>query len=133
MRFDVRGVDHLRIGGPPTPGQLAEQVLPQPAPRPAHEAVIDCRRRAILGWAIAPAAAALENMHDPADDPAIVNPLHTSVGKCRAIRAHCSSLSQNKFLRMIPIPSKNESESYCQRRKLMSFDPSLSSLQAAAR
>ena len=28
----------------------------------------------------------------------------TSVGKCGSIRAHCSSLSQNKFLRMTPIP-----------------------------
>jgi hypothetical protein len=28
----------------------------------------------------------------------------TSVGKCGSIRAHCSSFSQNKFLRMIPIP-----------------------------
>jgi hypothetical protein len=30
--------------------------------------------------------------------------LRTSVGKCGSIRAHYSSLSQNKFLRMIPIP-----------------------------
>jgi hypothetical protein len=45
-------------------------------------------------------------MHDPADDPAIVYPLtpRTSLGKYGPIRAHCSSLSQNKFLRMIPIP-----------------------------
>jgi hypothetical protein len=30
----------------------------------------------------------------------------TSVGKCGSIRAHCSSFSQKRFLRMIPIPSK---------------------------
>lgn len=30
----------------------------------------------------------------------------TSVGKCGSIRAHCSSLSQNKLRRMIPIPCK---------------------------
>jgi hypothetical protein len=42
-------------------------------PRPA-QAVIDGCWRAIFGRAIAPAASALENMHDPADDPAIVYP-----------------------------------------------------------
>src|SRR5262245_25845142 len=36
-----------------------------------------------------------------------------------------SSFSQNRFLRTIPIPSKNESGSYCQSGKLMSSDPSL--------
>jgi len=48
----------------------------------------------------------------------------TSVGKWGLIRDHCSSLSQNKFLRTIPIPSKFESESYCQCAELMSSDPS---------
>ena len=73
-RFDVGGFDHLRVCRSPTPGQFSEQVLPQPALRPAHETVIDCRRRPVLGRAITPAAATLENMHDPADDSAIVNP-----------------------------------------------------------
>jgi len=34
--------------------------------------------RTVLGWAIAPATAALENMHNTADDAAIVNPFHTA-------------------------------------------------------
>ena len=50
----------------------------------------------------------------------------TSVGKWGLIRDHCSSLSQNKFLRTIPIPFKFESESYCQCAELMSSDPSYS-------
>src|SRR5262245_25406188 len=47
----------------------------------------------------------------------------TSVGRRGSIRFHCSSFSQNRFLRTIPIPSKNESGSYCQSGKLMSSDP----------
>jgi hypothetical protein len=41
-----------------------------------------------------------------ADDTAIVRPLdtRTSVGSCGSIRFHCSSLSQNSFLRMTLIP-----------------------------
>jgi hypothetical protein len=38
------------------------------------------------------------------------------------MRDHCSSLSQNKFLRTIPVPLlKFESETYCQRAELMSL------------
>src|SRR5262245_47254146 len=48
----------------------------------------------------------------------------TSVGRRGSIRFHCSSFSQNRFLRTIPIPSKNEPGSYCQSGKLMSSDPS---------
>src|SRR6476659_5176175 len=49
----------------------------------------------------------------------------TSVGKWSLIRDHCSSLSQNKFLRTISIPFKFESELYCQRAELMSSNPNL--------
>jgi hypothetical protein len=47
VRFDVGGVNHLRVGGSPVPGKLPEQVFPNATPRPAHEAVIDRRRRTI--------------------------------------------------------------------------------------
>src|SRR6478735_1460982 len=43
-----------------------------PLTRPAHEPVIDCRRRAIGFRAITPAAAALEHMHDAADHAPVV-------------------------------------------------------------
>jgi hypothetical protein len=75
MHFDVRGIDHLRIGGSSVPSKLAEPIFPDAAPCPAHEAAIDRRMRAIFGRAIAPAAAALEHTHDPADNAAIIHPL----------------------------------------------------------
>jgi transposase InsO family protein len=71
----VRGIDHLRVCGSSVPSKLPEQVFPDAAPRPAHKAVIDRGRRTILGRATAPATAALQDMHDAADDPAIVRPL----------------------------------------------------------
>ena len=75
MRFHVRGVDHLRVGGSSVPSKFPEQGFPDAAPRPAHKAVIDRCRRTILGRAIAPATAALQHVHDAADDAAIVHPL----------------------------------------------------------
>src|SRR5579883_2769992 len=72
----VRGVDHLRVGGSSVSGQRPEQILPNPAPRPAHETVIDRCRRPVLGRAIAPATAALQHMHDAANDTTIIGPLH---------------------------------------------------------
>jgi hypothetical protein len=47
VRFDVRGVDHLGVCRSPVSGKFPEQIFPDPAPRPAHEAVIDRRRRPI--------------------------------------------------------------------------------------
>src|SRR5262249_27884211 len=75
MRFHVRGIDHLRVCGPSVPGELPEQVFPDAAPRPAHKPIIDLCRRTILGRAIAPATAALQHVHNAADDAAIVHPL----------------------------------------------------------
>jgi hypothetical protein len=68
------GIDHLRVCGSSVPSKLPEQAFPDAAPRPAHKAVIDRCRRTILRRAIAPATAALQYMHDAADDPAIVRP-----------------------------------------------------------
>jgi hypothetical protein len=45
-------------------------------------AVIDRGWRTVLGRAITPAAAALENMHNPTDDPPIINPRNpTNIGR----------------------------------------------------
>ena len=41
----VRGVDHLGVCRSTVSGKFPEQIFPDPAPRPAHEAVIDRRRR----------------------------------------------------------------------------------------
>jgi hypothetical protein len=35
VRFNVRGVDHLRVCRSAIPGKLTEQVFPNAAPRPA--------------------------------------------------------------------------------------------------
>jgi hypothetical protein len=106
----MRRIDHLHGGQSPTSGQFAKQVLPQPSTRPAHETVIDGCRRPVFGRAIAPAASALENMHDPADDPAIVYALDAAyiprqkrlnstplvIAQLKQILAHGPDLSQNE-------------------------------------
>jgi hypothetical protein len=68
----MRGVDHLRVYRSSTPSKLPEQIFPDAAPGPADEAVIDRRRRAILGRAVAPAATAFQDVHNAADDAAII-------------------------------------------------------------
>jgi hypothetical protein len=73
----VRGVDHLRVCGSSLSGKLSEQIFPDAAPCPADKSVIDRRRRTIFGRAVAPAAAALQDMHDAADDAPIVRSLDT--------------------------------------------------------
>src|ERR1700686_2679587 len=72
MRFDVRGVDHLRVCRPSVPSELPEQVFPDATSRPAYEAVIDRRRWTISFRAIAPAASTLEHVHDPADHAPVI-------------------------------------------------------------
>jgi hypothetical protein len=123
----MRRIDHLHIGRSPTPGQFAKQVLPQPPTRPAHEAVIDGCRRAIFRRAIAPAASALENMHDPADDPAIVYPLDTAhVPRQIPLNSSPPLVAQPKQILAHdpdPLPKTNQ-DRILRAQKLMSFDPS---------
>jgi hypothetical protein len=76
VRLDMRGVDHLRGCRSPVSDKFPEQIFPDPAPRPAHEAVIDRRRWAIGRRAIASATAAFQHLHDAADDAAVVHPLN---------------------------------------------------------
>jgi hypothetical protein len=78
MRFHVRGVDHLRVCGSPILSKPPKQIFPDAALCPASEPVIDRGRRAIFRRAIAPAATALQHMHDPTDDPPIIRPLDTA-------------------------------------------------------
>jgi hypothetical protein len=75
MRIDVHGLDRLHIRVTAILGKFSEQGLPNAAARPAHEAIVDRRRRTIFERAVAPATAALEHVHDAADHPAIVRPL----------------------------------------------------------
>ena len=70
--------DHLRVYRSSIPIKLTEQIFPDAAPRPAHKAVIDRRRRTIVGRAIAPATAAFQYMHDAADDAPLISSFDTA-------------------------------------------------------
>jgi hypothetical protein len=67
------GVDHLGVCASSASGKRPEQVFPDAAPCPTHEAVIDRCRRTILGRAITPAAAAPQDLNDPADHTPLVH------------------------------------------------------------
>jgi hypothetical protein len=75
VRLDMRRIDHLRLTGSAAAGQGAEQTFPNPALRPAHKAIVDRRRRTVLGRAIAPPAAALQHMQDATDHPPVICPI----------------------------------------------------------
>src|SRR5690242_8932720 len=75
MGFDMRTVDHLRLGRSTALGKRPEQALPDATLGPPREAVVDCRGRAVLLRAILPTAAALQHVHDAADDPSVTDPL----------------------------------------------------------
>ena len=127
MRFHVRGVDHLCVCGSSVSSKLPEQVFPDATPRPAHKAIIDRCRRSILGRAIAPATAAFQNMHDAADDAAVVRPLDAPyirrqmsfdpsplfVAQPKQVPAHNPD----------PLPTTNQ-DRIVRAKKLMSSDPS---------
>src|SRR4029078_10886042 len=132
MRFYMRRVDHLHVYGSSIPGKLAEKVFPDATPRPANKAIIDCRRRTILGWAIAPAAAGFQDVHDTADNSTIINSLDTSYIR-RQMRPNPPPLliaQPKQVLAHDPDPPKAESDAYgiriplSQQQKIMSFDPS---------
>jgi hypothetical protein len=78
MRFDVGGVDHLRVGRSTIAGELPEQVFPYAAPRPPSEAIVDCCRRSVGFGTIGPAAAAFQHVYDAADNAPIVLPFDTA-------------------------------------------------------
>ncbi len=69
------GVDHLRIGRSAALRQFAEQPLPHAALGPAHEAIVDRRMGAVFRRAIAPPAAAPQNMQNAADHAPVVHPI----------------------------------------------------------
>ena len=122
VRFDVRGVDHLRVCGSPIPGKLPEQVFPDATPRPAHEAVIDRRRRTISFRTIAPAAATLEHVHDPADHAPVICSLDAAhirrqmrLNPCPLFVAQPEQISAHESF------PQYESISYCRPGKINEF------------
>src|SRR6516165_3658719 len=86
VRFHVGGVDHLRVGGSSIPSKPPKQIFPDAALCPANKPVIERGRRTVFGRAIAPAATALQHMHNAASDAPSILPLnsHLSAGSSRA-------------------------------------------------
>jgi hypothetical protein len=74
----MRGVDHLGFCGSPILSKSPKQIFPDPALGPASKPIIDGGWRTIFGRAIAPAATALQHMHDAANDAPIIRSLNTS-------------------------------------------------------
>ena len=127
MRFHVRGVDHLCVCGSSVSCKLPEQVFPDATPRPAHKAIIDRCRRSILGRAVAPATTALQDVHNAADDAAVVRPLDAPYIR-RQMRFDLSPLlvAQPKQVpahNPDPLPTTNQ-DRIVRAEELMSFDPS---------
>ena len=74
MRLDVGAVDSGRMGQHARRDQRLQDVAPDLPAGPAVEAVVDRRVRAVFRWAVAPAAAGLQNMQDATDDPPVIDP-----------------------------------------------------------
>src|ERR1700685_1483349 len=118
-------VDHLRVYGSSVPSEFPKQVFPDATPRPAYEAVIDRRRWTISFRTIAPAAAALEHVHDPADHAPVIRALDTThilrqmrVNPCPLFVAQPEQIPAHQFF-----PNTNQYR-IVQTEKLMSSDPS---------
>ena len=76
MGFDVCAVDHSQTVDRALPRQSLEDLQLQALAAPAIEAIVDRRVRAIDRWAVSPASARAQHMHDAADDPPIVDTAH---------------------------------------------------------
>ena len=72
-------------------GEHFQQVGPEPASAPSVQAVVDRGRWAVLGRAVAPTAAGLQNVDDTGNDAAIVNAAGTGLVR-RQVRLDCRSL-----------------------------------------
>ena len=65
---------HGHAGRNPVPGgQRLQYPMPVLATGPAIEAIVDRGRGTVFRQAVLPAAAALEYMNNPADDPTVIN------------------------------------------------------------
>ena len=72
MRLDRGGVDGQSHAILAAAGERFKDRLPMSALGPAIETIVDRRVRTIVGWAIAPACAALKHVNDTADDASVV-------------------------------------------------------------
>src|SRR5690348_7847984 len=127
MGFDMRTVDHLRLGRSTALGKRPEQALPDATLGPPREAVVDCRGRAVLLRAILPTAAALQYVHDAADDPSVIDPLLApNVGRQIRFDPHPLLVAQPKQVAShLPCswPARNH-QAILPSTTLLGFDPS---------
>ena len=74
LRLDVGAVDRSALRHRAGIHQRVEQPEPEATARPAVESVVDRRGWPVSGRAVAPAAADLQDMHDPGDHPTVFDP-----------------------------------------------------------
>jgi hypothetical protein len=67
------------------------------------ESIVDCLVWAVFRWTVYPPTSGLQHVHDPAQNASIILALRAGwlVGRSGRMFAHCSSLNQNKFARMV--------------------------------
>ena len=73
LRLDVGAVDRSAFRNRVGPRQGIKQLQPEAAPRPAVEAVVDRRRRAVVGRTVTPSASDLQDVQDARDYPPVIN------------------------------------------------------------
>jgi len=73
MGPDIGGVDRAASSDRTGAGQGFNEPGPEPAAGPSIEAVVDRRGGAVFGWAVAPAAAGLEDVENAGDHTPIVD------------------------------------------------------------
>src|SRR5665213_2492546 len=110
MGFDMRRIDHLSIGGSSSRSQFTEQSPPPAALGPAHEAIVDRRIGAVLRGAIAPPAAALQNVQNATDHTPVVHAILAAHIR-RQMRPDLTPLLITQPKQVVPHPIASESQS----------------------
>lgn len=102
MSLDRGGIERQGDGICAEPRQSLEDRTPSSALRPAVEAIVDRRVRAVLPWAIAPSRPRLQHMNDATDDAPII---------C-ALRPRQSSRQVRLQTRPLPVVQPKQSVSH---------------------
>jgi len=74
MRLDRRGIDEQLGGWAASRRQSVEEARPDPFGCPSLKAIVERLPRTIDRWCIFPPAAGYQDMHNPADHSAIIDP-----------------------------------------------------------
>ena len=73
MRFQVCCVNHHAFRFAALAGKFGEDFVEHAEPAPAHEAIVDCLVRSVVGGRVAPAQAVANDEDDAADHPPVIN------------------------------------------------------------